>query len=191
MNSFYILINTFIRKAINKAITRPNHAHIYSNQRKSSVFVNWTKQVWKCLIFKCYSSEKLITLNILHEFVPTWYSFYSWVDWSNADKVSCSRKEHTDTGVWTVDICIQNRPICSYVCLQTRLKSHRSKKENERSPCVALLCAGLLRRDIVYELERVLRVCDGFFYSMSATYDIYMQTCNAWWDIHIWKKEGR
>ena len=27
------------------------------------------------MIFKCYSSEKLITLNTLHEVVPTWYSF--------------------------------------------------------------------------------------------------------------------
>ena len=36
-------------------------------------------------------------------------------------------------------------------------------KENERSPSVALLCASLLRRGLVYELERVLRVCDGFF----------------------------
>ena len=44
-------------------------------------------------------------------------------------------------------------------------------KENERSPSVALLCAGLFRRGMVYELERVLRVCDGFFCSMSATYD--------------------
>ena len=35
-------------------------------------------------------------------------------------------------------------------------------KENERSPSVALLCAGLLRRGMVYELERVMRVCDGF-----------------------------
>ena len=31
-------------------------------------------------------------------------------------------------------------------------------KENERSPSVALLCAGLLRRGMVYELERVMRV---------------------------------
>ena len=44
-------------------------------------------------------------------------------------------------------------------------------KENERSPCVALLCAGLLRRGMVYELERVLRVCDRFYCSMSVTYD--------------------
>ena len=44
-------------------------------------------------------------------------------------------------------------------------------KENERSPVVAILCAGLLRRGMVYELERVLRLCDGFFSSMSATYD--------------------
>ena len=43
-------------------------------------------------------------------------------------------------------------------------------KENERSPSVALLCAGLLRRGMVYELERVLRVSDGFPCSMSTTY---------------------
>ena len=66
----------------------------------------WRKWKWKCVIFKCYSSEKL---NILHEVVPTWYSFYSWVDWSNADKVSCSRKQHTAAGVRTVYHCIQNR----------------------------------------------------------------------------------
>ena len=44
-------------------------------------------------------------------------------------------------------------------------------KQNERSPSVALLCACLLRRGMVYELERALRVCDGFLCSMSATYD--------------------
>ena len=44
-------------------------------------------------------------------------------------------------------------------------------KENERSPSVALLCAGLLRRGMVYEPKRVLRQCDGFLCSMSATYD--------------------
>ena len=43
--------------------------------------------------------------------------------------------------------------------------------ENERSPSVALLCSGPLRRGMVYELERVLRVCNGFLCSMSATYD--------------------
>ena len=44
-------------------------------------------------------------------------------------------------------------------------------KENERLPSAALLCAGLLRRGVMYELERALRVCDGFFCSMSVTYD--------------------
>ena len=44
-------------------------------------------------------------------------------------------------------------------------------KENERSPSVALLCVGLLRRGMVYELERVLRVCNGFSCNMSVTYD--------------------
>ena len=50
-------------------------------------------------------------------------------------------------------------------------QTKKEAKENERSTGVALLCAGLLRRDIVCELERVLRVCDGFFCSMSVTYD--------------------
>ena len=45
-------------------------------------------------------------------------------------------------------------------------------KENERSPSVALLCGGLLRRGMVYELERMMRVCDGSLCSMSATYDV-------------------
>ena len=47
----------------------------------------------------------------------------------------------------------------------------QTKKENERSPSVALLCAGLLRRGMVYELERVLRVWNGFLCSISVTYD--------------------
>ena len=50
-------------------------------------------------------------------------------------------------------------------------QTEEEAKENERSPSVALLCAGLLRRGIVYEQERVLRVCNGFLCSMSVTYD--------------------
>ena len=50
-------------------------------------------------------------------------------------------------------------------------QTEEEAKENEQSTSVALLCAGLLRRDMVYDLERVLRVCDGFLSSMSATYD--------------------
>ena len=50
-------------------------------------------------------------------------------------------------------------------------QTEEEAKENERSPSVALLCAGLLRRGMVYELERVLRVCNGFLCSMSVTYD--------------------
>ena len=44
-------------------------------------------------------------------------------------------------------------------------------KENERSPSVTLLCAGLLRRGMVYDLERVMRMCDGFLFSKTETYD--------------------
>ena len=41
-------------------------------------------------------------------------------------------------------------------------QTEEEAKENERSPRVAIMYAGLLRRGIVNELERVLRVCDGF-----------------------------
>ena len=47
-------------------------------------------------------------------------------------------------------------------------QTEEEAKENERSPSVTLLCAGLLRRGMVYELERV---CNGFLCSMSVTYD--------------------
>ena len=50
-------------------------------------------------------------------------------------------------------------------------QTEEDAKEIERSPSVALLCAGLLRRGMVYELERVLRVCNDFLCSMSVTYD--------------------
>ena len=50
-------------------------------------------------------------------------------------------------------------------------QTEEEAKENERSPSVALLCAGLLRRGMVYELERVLQVCDGLYCIMSVTYD--------------------
>ena len=42
-------------------------------------------------------------------------------------------------------------------------QTEEEAKENERSPNVALLCAGLLRRGMEYELERVLLVRNGFF----------------------------
>ena len=81
----------------------------------------WNEK-WKCVIFKCYSSEELITLITLHEDVPTWYSFHSWVDWSNADKFSCSRRKHIDAEVRTRDLCIQNRHSNHYTnCSQMRL----------------------------------------------------------------------
>ena len=49
-------------------------------------------------------------------------------------------------------------------------QTEEEAKENERSPSFALLCAGLLRRGMVFELERVLRVCNGFLCSMPVTY---------------------
>ena len=47
-------------------------------------------------------------------------------------------------------------------------QTEEEANENERSPSVALLYAGLLRRCMVYELERV---CDDFLCSMPVTYD--------------------
>ena len=49
-----------------------------------------------------------------------------------------------------------------------QLQTEEDAKENERSPSVAILCAGLLIRRMLYELERV---CNGFMCSMSATND--------------------
>ena len=54
---------------------------------------------------------------------------------------------------------------------EIEFQTEEEAKENERSPSVALLCAGLLRRGMVYELERVLRVCNGFLCSMPVTHD--------------------
>ena len=50
-------------------------------------------------------------------------------------------------------------------------QTEEEAKENERSPSVALLCAGPSRRGMVFEMERVLRVCNGFLCSMQVTYD--------------------
>ena len=42
-------------------------------------------------------------------------------------------------------------------------QTEEEAKENERSPSVALLCAVLLRRGMVHELERVMRVAMAFY----------------------------
>ena len=96
------------RKVKNSAYNMIVRPHL---EYASTCWSPYTKRIkkWKCVIFKCYSTEELITLNTLHEVVPTWYSFHSWVDWSNADKVSCSRRKHIDAEVRTRNLCIQNR----------------------------------------------------------------------------------
>ena len=50
-------------------------------------------------------------------------------------------------------------------------QAEEESKENVQSPSVALMCASLFRRGMVYELERMLQVHDGFFCCMSLTYD--------------------
>ena len=42
-------------------------------------------------------------------------------------------------------------------------QTEEEAKESKRSPSVVVLCASLLRRGMVHELERVLRECDGIF----------------------------
>ena len=93
--------------------------------------------------FKCYSSEELITLNTLHEVVPTWYSFHSWVDWSNADKVSCSRRKHIDAGDWTVNVCFQNRHSNHYTRNLRIDAKWRSSKQHVRE--ILETCAFIVR----------------------------------------------
>ena len=71
----------------------------------------------------------------LHEGVPTWYSFNSWADWSNADYLSCSWIQHTDlAGVRTVESHIQ-KPHDQYTpkdIVMARLE----RKEICESPCL-------------------------------------------------------
>ena len=57
------------------------------------------------------------------------------------------------------------------VSFRIMFMAEEEAKEIEGSPSDGLLCAGLLRNDMVYELERELRVCDGFFDCISVTYD--------------------
>ena len=85
------------------------------------------------------------------------------------------------TSVSKTDI-LTSRPICSrdldddcdgshLTSFGIEFQTEEEAKENELSPSVASLFAGLLSRGMVYELVIVLRVCDGFFCSMSAIYD--------------------
>ena len=98
-------------------MTRPNYAHMYSNQGESSVLLTErNKNIFKRDINDDSDGAHLTSFGI-------------------------------------------------------KFQTEEEAKGNERSPNVALLCAGLLRRGMVCELERVMGVCDGFFCSMSVTYD--------------------
>ena len=61
-------LNVFLRMTINKAMTRPNHAHMCSDQGFSSVFVNWTKQV--CLQMRLRWWQWWVTPDIIWNRVP-------------------------------------------------------------------------------------------------------------------------
>ena len=71
INSFDLIllhINALLRKTINKAMTRTNHAHMYSDKGYSSVFVSWTKQV--CLRTRHKWWQWWATLDISWNGVP-------------------------------------------------------------------------------------------------------------------------
>ena len=84
-----------------------------------------------------------------------------------------SLKSERNKYVFKRDLCDGAPPMSFGIEFQTEEEA----KENERSPSVASLCAGLLRSRMVCELERVLLVCDGFFCSMSATFDGAVLLC--------------
>ena len=48
-------------------------------------------------------------------------------------------------------------------------QTEEKAKEDERQPRIVLLCAGLLRRGMVCEMERVLRECHELFCRISVT----------------------
>ena len=50
-------------------------------------------------------------------------------------------------------------------------QTEEEANKDAQSTSVALLSAGLLRRGMVCELERVMRECDGFLCGSSVTYD--------------------
>ena len=61
-------INASLGKTIDKAITRPSHAHMHSDQGYSSVFVNWTKQ--ECLQTRLKWWQWWGTPDIIWNWVP-------------------------------------------------------------------------------------------------------------------------
>ena len=54
------------------------------------------------------------------------------------------------------------------ILFEIEFQTEEEAKQDERSPSVALLCAGLLRRGVVYGRERV---CNGFLCCMAVSYD--------------------
>ena len=56
---------------------KQNVSQILSLINKLQSIITEKRKEKKIVIFKCYSSEKLIALNTHHEDVSTWYSSYS------------------------------------------------------------------------------------------------------------------
>ena len=66
----------------------------YSGLAKRRITVLERKKEEKeSVIFKCYSSEKPIALNTLHDDVPTWYSFFT-AESTEAMQIKCLAHGH-------------------------------------------------------------------------------------------------
>ena len=107
---FYIHINAFLRKTISKAITRPNHAHMYSDHGYSSVFVNWTKQV--CLQTRLKWWQWWGTPNIIWNRVPDRRRKRKWTI-TKCCLTACRsiKKRHGVWVEWVLRVC--NGFLCS------------------------------------------------------------------------------
>ena len=73
--------------------------------------------------------------------------------------------------------CIDDSDGALLTSFGIEFQTEEEAKENERSPSVTLLCAGLLRRGTVYELERVLWESDCF--SAACQRHIMVQHCSG------------
>ena len=60
---------------------------------------------------------------------------------------------------------------------EMEFQTEEEANDYEQSPSAALLCVEILRRGMIYELERVLRECYGLFSSMLVTCDGSVMLC--------------
>ena len=132
----------------------------------------WTKDIQRQ-----YQLHKYIVVDMSNILSAVWaMTTRGWINcsWQKIKTIYCySYQATTMISIFLIAMQCVIPPRYIWATDQTSLgiEFQTEAKENERSPSVALLCAGLLRRGMEYELERVLRVCNGFLCSMPVTYD--------------------